>query len=151
MKPLIVLLIVFVLSLVSLKLFKDVYDFTLAGKIAMAAMLLFTAVGHFIFSEGMTMMLPEFIPYKKAVVYFTGILEVAAAVGLFIPNIQRLTAWLLIVFFILILPANVRAAIHQINYENGTLNGNDINYLWFRIPLQIFFILWIYFSAIHKQ
>ena len=30
-------------------------------------------------------------------------------------------------------------------YQNGTYTGNGINYLWFRIPLQIFFILWVYY------
>jgi len=151
MKPFIVLIAVFGLSILGIKLFQDNYNFPLAGRIAMAAMLLFTAVGHFAFTQGMTMMLPDFIPYKKAVVQLTGIIEIVAAIGLFLPSIRQLTGWLLIVFFILILPANIYTSIHQIDYQNGTFDGKGINYLWFRVPLQLFFIGWVYFSAIYKQ
>ena len=86
MKPLIVLLSVFAISLAVNKIFRGGYEFALSGRIAMSAMLLFTAVAHFAFTEGMAMMLPPFIPYKTEMVYLTGIIEIAAAVGLFIPN-----------------------------------------------------------------
>lgn len=111
-------------------------------------MLVFTATAHFAFSKGMAMMLPDFIPYKTETVYLTGIIEIAAAVGLFIPNLRIVTGWLLIAFFILILPANIYAAIKNIDYQKGTSDGSGLMYLWFRIPLQILFIAWTYFSAI---
>ena len=148
MKPLFVLLGTFAASLLVIKLFGGEFDFSLAGRIAMSAMLIFTAIGHFAFSEGMTLMLPSFVPFKKAVIYLTGVIEVAAAIGLLIPRLQNLTAWLLILFFFLILPANINAAINKIDYQKGTTDGNGLTYLWFRVPLQIFFIAWVYFFAI---
>jgi uncharacterized membrane protein len=54
----------------------------------------------------------------------------------------------LIVFFVLLLPANINAAIKHIDYQKGTFEGQGLNYLWFRIPLQILFIVWTYMSAI---
>lgn len=148
MKPLIVLLSVFAISLLVTKIFHGNFEFALSARIAMAAMLLFTAMGHFAFTKGMTMMLPDFIPYKTETVYLTGIIEIIAAIGLFIPKVRVLTGWLLIVFFILILPANIYASINKIDYQEGTFNGNGLVYLWFRIPLQILFIVWVYLSAI---
>jgi uncharacterized membrane protein len=148
MNPLIVLLTVFAISLVATKIFRGTYEFALAGRIAMSAMLVFTAVAHFTFTKGMAMMLPDFIPYKIEIIYLTGIIEIAAAIGLFIPNFRILTGWLLIAFFIMILPANIYAAIKQIDIQKGTFDGNGLNYLWFRIPLQLLFIVWTYFSAI---
>ena len=148
MKPLIVLLSVFSISLLVLKLIRGNYEFTLSGRIAMSVMLLFTAVAHFAFTKGMAMMLPDFIPYKTETVYLTGIIEIAAAIGLFIPSFRLITAWLLIAFFMLILPANIYSAIKQIDYQKGTFDGNGLTYLWFRIPLQILFIVWTYLSAI---
>lgn len=94
------------------------------------------------------MMLPDFIPFKVQTVYVTGIIEIAAAIGLFIPNFRIITAWLLIIFLILILPANIYAAIKHIDYQRGTFDGNGPSYLWFRIPLQILFIFWVYFSSV---
>lgn len=148
MKPLIVLLSVFVVSLFGIKIFNGNYDFALSGRIAMSVMLVFTAIAHFVFTKGMAMMLPDFIPHKILIVYLTGIIEVAAAIGLFLPNFVVVTAWLLIIFFILILPANIYAAIKQIDYQKGSFSGNGLAYLWFRIPLQVLFILWVFFSAI---
>ena len=148
MKPLIILISVFIISLLVNKIFKGNVEFALSGRIAMLAMLLFTAIGHFEFTKGMSMMLPDFIPFKTETVYLTGVIEIAAAIGLFIPNFRSVTAWLLIVFFILILPANIFAAINHIDYQKGTFDGHGLTYLWFRVPLQVLFIAWTYLSAI---
>ena len=96
----------------------------------------------------MATMLPSFIPFKKVMVFFTGVFEIAAAIGLLIPPLRNLTAWLLIIFFLVILPANISAAIRQIDYQKGTTDGPGLNYLWFRVPLQFFFIGWAYFFII---
>jgi len=148
MKPLIVLLSTFAIAIGVIKLSTDKYDIAFAAIIAMSAMLLFTAIAHFAFTKGMTMMIPNFIPFKKEFVYFTGIIEIAAGIGLLIPNFRLLTAWLLILFFTLLLPANINAAIRHIDYQKGTFEGSGTKYLWFRVPLQILFILWVYFAAI---
>jgi len=115
---------------------------------------LFTSIGHFIYTEGMAMMMPDFIPYKTEFIYFTGFIEILAAIGLQIASVRVLTAWLLILFFILLLPANINAAIKHVDYEKGTFEGSGTNYLWFRVPLQLLFIVWVYLSAIkfeHKK
>jgi len=115
---------------------------------SLSAMLMFTAIAHFAFTKGMEMMLPTFIPYKTEVVYLTGIIELAAAIGILIPSFRAIMAMLLITFFFLILPANIYAAIKHIDYQKATFNGSGLNYLWFRIPLQILFIVWAYIFAI---
>ncbi|WP_425235008.1 DoxX family protein [Ulvibacterium sp.] len=150
MKTLIVLLGTFLISLILIKFIKGQLSLALAAQIAMAAMLVFTAIGHFAFTHGMAQMLPDFIPAKKELVYFTGFMEIGFAIGLLMPRYKVTVAWVLIVFFILILPANIKAALENINYQTGELNGKGISYLWFRIPLQLFFILWVYFSTLKK-
>ena len=81
-------------------------------------------------------------------VYFTGILELAAAPGLIIPQTRHIAAILLIIFFILLLPANIIAAKQKINIEKASYGGPGLSYLWFRIPLQLFFIVWVLYFAI---
>ena len=137
-------------TILATKLVADRYDFALAGVIAMSVMLVFISIGHFVYTKGMLMMIPGFIPFRKELVYITGIIEVAAAVGLLIPGLRIMTAWFLIVFFILLLPANIYAATRHIDYQKGTLEGPGATYLWFRVPLQILFILWVYFAAIEE-
>jgi hypothetical protein len=42
------------------------------------------------------------------------------------------------------------SSIEHINLYEANYNGAGLEYLWFRIPLQLFFIVWIYLSAIKK-
>ncbi len=149
MKPLIVLIAAFLISLLGLKLIFGDWDHLLAGNIGMAAMLLFTAIGHFAFTKGMILMLPDFVPFKKEVVYLTGVIEAAAAVGLMIYSLRVITAILLIVFFVLILPANIYSALKSVDYQKGTNEGPGVSYLWFRVPLQLFFIAWVVYFGLY--
>lgn len=147
MKPLVVLFITLAIGLLVTKLTGN-YNPTLSAQIAMAVMLAFTAIGHFKFTHGMTMMIPAFIPFKKELVYLTGFIEITAAIGLLVPATRTVVAWLLIVFFIVLLPANINAAVKHIDLEKGTFNGPGPKYLWFRVPLQILFIGWVYWSCL---
>ena len=152
MKPLLVLLTVSVIALLSAHFISGGWDYVFAGNVGMAFMLLFTAIGHFIYWRGMVMMVPGFIPAKKAMVYLTGIVEVTLAIGLFIPATRRLSADLLVLFFLLVLPANINAAQKSIDYQSATYQGRGISYLWLRIPMQLFFIVWAaYFGIIIGQ
>lgn len=148
MKLLIVLIAIFCIAFVALKLATQKYDFPFSARIAMCAMLCFTAIGHFAFTKGMSMMIPDFIPFKTEVIYFTGILEISLGICLLIPSFKVYAGWILIFFFILMLPANIKASIDKIDYQKGTFDGNGLFYLWFRIPLQLLFIIWTYLSTI---
>lgn len=148
MKPFIVLLSSFIIATFVVKLFKKECDLALSARIAMSTMLCFTAIGHFVFTKGMSMMIPRFIPFKTNIVYLTGLFEILLAIGLLFPKFQVISGWALIVFLLLILPANIYASMHNINYQNVTLDGKGISYLCFRIPLQLLFITWSYFSSI---
>lgn len=150
MKPFFLLITVFVVCLFITRFDTGDYLHFLSGRIAMAAMLLFTALGHFIYTKGMAMMVPDAVPFKKAIVYFTGLLEIAFAAGLVYPPTIKVTAWALIAFLILITPSNIKAAQTHVDYQKGTLNGPGPQYLWFRIPLQLFFIAWVWFFALYQ-
>ena len=148
MKPLIVLLFAFISAIFLVKLFKHNYDFAMSARIAMAIMLVFTAIGHFAFTKGMTMMIPAFVPFKEGLVLLTGGFEILLATGLLLPQFKVITGWTLILFLMLMLPANIYAALSNVNYQKGTFDGHGLAYLWFRIPLQFLFIIWTYISAI---
>ncbi len=148
MKPLIVLVSSFVIAIFVVKIVNKAYDFGLSARIAMSVMLCFTAIAHVAFTKGMSMMIPQCIPFKTSLVYITGLFEILVAIGLLIPGLKVISGWALIIFLVLMLPANIYASIHHIDYQKGTFDGNGLTYLWFRIPLQFLFILWTYISAI---
>ena len=151
MKPLVVLLLTFALSCLLFYFLKHDASVYLSGRIAMSVMLIFTSIAHFVFYKGMMLMLPPFIPFKRLTVYLTGVIEIAAAVGLLIPQSSYVTGIFLIVFFVLLLPANIYASAKKINLEKADYSGNGLSYLWFRIPLQMLFIIWIWYFAILNQ
>ena len=148
MKPLFVLLIVYValLAFGSHSTFDKGNIF--AGNIAMGVMLLFTAIGHFKFKTSMAAMIPLFIPNKVEIVLFTGVFEILFAIGLGIESTRWYTGIALIIFFCAILPANIYAAKHQINYEDLHKPGPGIRYLWFRVPFQFFLIAWVWYFSV---
>jgi len=148
MKPVIVLVGVTAICRLAFPVLLGSIDVILCGRVAMAAMLLYTAISHFKFNKGMAMMLPEFIPLKRGVVYFTGLIRIAAAVGLLMDNARLVTAILLVLFFILIVPAIVNGAKHKVDPKQANHEGYGPGYLWFRIPLQLFFIGWVVYFAI---
>ena len=149
MKPLIILLGSFLICYLILHWVNGWWDYRLAARIAMAVMLLFTAMGHFVFTKGMTMMVPAFIPFKKGMVYFTGIAEIAGAIGLLFNAWFAEAGLLLVMLFMLMLPANVNAAMRHIDYEKASMDGKGPRYLWFRVPLQLFFIAWLWWLILY--
>jgi len=148
MKPLVVLLTVFVLSLVITFFTGGMPGYIWSGNIAMCVMLCFTGIAHFAFTKGMMRMLPGMLPFKKAIVLLTGVFEMIAGIALLFTSLRAIAGWALVMFLLLVVPANILAAIKRISYQKEGMEGNGTRYLWFRIPLQLFFIAWIAFFSI---
>lgn len=119
----------------------------LRGRISLALVFVFTGLGHFIQTEPMAQMLPARVPMRVAIIYITGVIELAAAIGLLAPRLYRLTGICLIMFLILVLPANIYAAINRV--EMGGHSAGTV-YLLIRVPLQLILIGWTYWFAVRK-
>jgi len=128
--------------------FKSLLSASLMGRVALATMLVFTGSSHFLKTPEMVQMLPEFLPYKIQLVYFTGLLEIAFAAGLMSPRYSKWASIGLILFFLAILPANIIGSIKRVHL-GGMENGPS--YLYFRIPLQLLFIGWAYYFGIRSS
>lgn len=72
MKPLFVLLTSFLIALLVTQKIHQHFKVDFSARIALSIMLCFTAIGHFVFTEGMAMMLPEILPIKNQIIYLTG-------------------------------------------------------------------------------
>jgi uncharacterized membrane protein len=147
MSTLIILLLSFIILLALNKyVMRTKFSISQLGRLAMAIMLVFTGAAHFIKTQEMVQMMPDFLPYKIWFVYATGLLEIAAATGLLLQRWTISASVALIIFFVVILPANIIGSIRRVELggmENGPM------YLIFRIPLQIFFIWWTYYFGIY--
>jgi uncharacterized membrane protein len=119
----------------------------LRGRVSLALVFLFTGIGHFIQTQEMAQMLPAWIPARVGIIYVTGLFEWAGAAGLLVPWLSRAAGVCLIVFLVLVFPANIHAALTRVE-----LGGHGIGsaYLLVRGPLQLLLIWWAYWFAVRK-
>jgi uncharacterized membrane protein len=91
-------------------------------RILLAAVFVFMGVTHFVprVARGMRAMIPPALrrpgmPSPEFLVTFTGVAELAGAAGLLAPwpLLRELTGIALVVFLILVFPANAYAALHR--------------------------------------
>lgn len=110
---------------------------------ALALMLLMTGTAHFMPAEvtvmpnyaDMVAIVPPFVPFPGFIVLASGVLEILAAIGLVLPRTRRITGLALIPLFVLLLPANIHAAINDIPFA-----GEPASPLWQRVPEQVLYI-----------
>ncbi|SHF15076.1 Uncharacterized membrane protein [Seinonella peptonophila] len=81
-------------------------------------------------------MVPSIFPRPDLIVFITGILEIAAAIGIHIPSISRLVSICLAILLIAMFPANIKAA-----KEKLKIAGKQVPALWPRTMIQIIFII----------
>jgi uncharacterized membrane protein len=117
------------------------YDLRSAAAIGLAILFTFTGIGHFTQTEVMAQMLPPWMPARVPLIYATGILEFAVAVGFVLRKFRQLTGWIAAAFLIGVFPSNVYAAMNHV-----PMGGHawGLVYLLVRAPLQLIILLWIY-------
>lgn len=118
-----------------------------SAAIGLGVVFLFTGVGHFVMTVPMSEMLPPWVPARIAIIYATGILELALGVLLFIPKARRLAGWIALLFLIAVFPANVYASIIRHPMGGGEWG---LMYLWVRAPLQLLLIGWAWCFLIRR-
>ena len=112
-----------------------------ALQVVLALAMVIAGVLHFVSPRVYVRMIPKQLPAPLALVYISGVAEVAGGVGLLIPPVQRAAAWGLIALFVAVFPANVNMAVHRIGIGK-TPPAPWI--LWARLPLQALLIAWAY-------
>jgi uncharacterized membrane protein len=103
--------------------------------------ILFVLAGilHWVFPDPYVKIMPPYLPWHLALVYVSGICEMALGGVLLIPKYTVLAAWGLIALLLAVFPANVHMALHAESYP--TLSPLT---LWIRLPLQGVLIAWAY-------
>ena len=116
-----------------------IHRFIIGGVFILAGLLHFIKPGMYIG------IMPDYIPYHKAMVYISGVAEVLGGVGFLIPKLNTAAAWGLILLLIAVFPANIDMA------WKGYKNHGLTLYTWLligRLPLQFLLIYWVYWAGI---
>lgn len=108
-----------------------------AARYALGALWFITGQAHFTQTAALTAMLPPTVPYRTALIYLSGLLELAFAwASIWRPHARL--GWAMTAFLVVALPANVYSALAG----SGMGGQQGPAYLWFRVPLQLLFIAW---------
>jgi uncharacterized membrane protein len=117
-----------------------------AGRGALVILFLFTGASHFTsIKYDFAAMIPAPLPNDLWVIYLTGVLEIAGAIGLLIPRTRKLAGICLVLLLVALFPANVYAALNEI-----PLRGEAPTPLWIRGPMQLLFIGMVWWTSIKE-
>jgi uncharacterized membrane protein len=100
----------------------------------------FAGVMHFVIPKVYKRIVPPYLPAPEALVYASGVAEIAGGAGLMLPATRRRAGWWLIATLIAVFPANLHMARHPDEFPE--IPGGETALLA-RLPLQALFIAWV--------
>jgi uncharacterized membrane protein len=111
----------------------------------MGPLYVLAGVLHFVVPELYVQIVPPMLPAALALVYLSGLAEIAVGVGVLVPRTRQYAAWGTIALLVAIFPANLYMATSGVVID-GAPGGGDPSALvrWGRLPLQGVLILWAY-------
>lgn len=103
-------------------------------RIGLALVVAISGIAHFVSPRPYVQHLPEAVPFRGELVAITGVMELILAAGLVGPRrFRRPTGIVLAAFLVLVLPANLYAAVTQV-----PIDGVPTGWIrWARLPLQV--------------
>lgn len=100
---------------------------------------MFAGAMHFVIPRAYESIVPDYLPAPRALVYASGIAEIAGGAGIIHPRTRKLASWWSIATLLAVFPANVHMARHPNRYR--AIPGGRTA-LIARLPLQAAFIAW---------
>jgi uncharacterized membrane protein len=98
---------------------------------------------HFVRPKPYRAIVPPYLPAPEALVFLSGVAELAGGLGLMLRPTRRRAGWWLIATLVAVFPANLHMAQHPEGYPK--VPGGEAA-LKARLPLQALLIAWV-FSA----
>ena len=95
---------------------------------------------HFVIPKVYRRIVPPYVPAPVAIVYASGVAEIAGGAGLLAERSRRPAGWWLIATLIAVFPANLHMALNPGDYPRVPGGAKA---LWGRLPLQGVFIAWV--------
>ena len=110
-----------------------------ALKYLCAAFFVLAGFNHFINPAFYLKIVPPYLPWHAALVYASGVCEIALGLLLLTRRFMRAAAWGLAALLVAVFPANVHMALNH-----GLYPEYSVAALWLRLPLQLLLIAWAY-------
>jgi uncharacterized membrane protein len=105
-------------------------------------------INHFVVPETYASIIPDALPGPLALVYISGLAEIAGGLGTMHPRTRRAAGWFLIATLVAVYPGNLEMAVNADDYP-GVPGGRAT--LLARLPLQILFIYWVWLATLSDE
>lgn len=107
------------------------------ARFGFAIFMISAGLNHFANPEFYLRLMPPWLPWHGPLVFWSGVAEVVAGIGVLIPRVRREAGWFAIAVLLAVFPANVWMALDpEIWPEIPTWAR------WARLPVQAFLIWW---------
>ncbi|MFC5281984.1 hypothetical protein [Pedobacter alpinus] len=131
-------------------LFKVDDYISLSGRLAMCAMLLFSAITSYVYQEGIFLTYPDYINnvWKQKLILVNADLKIALAAGFILKDTAQITTFFLIVYFVATLPTEIKTCNDKVSVKRANHTGHGNWLFLIKIPALIFFVLWAYYFGL---
>jgi uncharacterized membrane protein len=107
---------------------------------------IFLAVGyvHLRYTDAFLPIMPDWVPYPRLTIQFTGVCEFAGAFGLMTARLRYLAGVMLALYAVCVYPANIKQAM-----DGGAIDGVHLNW-WYHAPRLAFqpvIVWWALFAG----
>ena len=107
---------------------------------------IFAGVMHFINPDFYLAMMPPYLPWHEFLVYFSGIIEVVLGAMVVFGVQLRWAGIAMVLLLFAVFPANLHMALNPQDFPDVSTAA-----LWGRLPFQVVFLLWVYFTLIKPE
>lgn len=104
---------------------------------------------HFVADDIFVQIVPPAFPAPYALVWISGVIEVALGIALLFPRTRRAAGFALVALYVAVFPANIYMALANVQLRGlpAWADQPSVTALWMRLPFQLVFIAWALWVA----
>jgi uncharacterized membrane protein len=120
----------------------------LYSPIGVAILFIGAGILHFVRPAAYAGVVPYMLPHPLAIVYISGLAEMAGGIGVLLPQVRTLAGRGLILLLIAVFPANVQMLVSA-RSAHAPFWAETL--LWIRLPVQALLIAWVWRATVHSD
>ena len=109
----------------------------------LGAVFLVAGAMHFVTPRAYESIVPDLLPFPRALVLLSGVAEMAGGAGVLVRRTARPAGWWLVLVLLAVFPANVNMAVNAERFPDV-----PEAVLWLRLPLQGVLVWWVWRVAV---
>ena len=115
---------------------------------ALGVFFIVAGIMHFVMPAPYVGIMPPWLPSPLALVYVSGVFEIAGGAGVMVGRTRRAAGWGLIALLVAVFPANIQMLVNALHAHASPL---WCTLLVLRLPLQPLMIWWVHSATLRRH